>query len=153
MAAGVFYALRFVVSVIAALQVAALLYGGSVVFKNRPGYLVFAVDRFEVVAATLVDNAAIPDAELRRTLANPIPIVYASLPDDHEVSEAILFEVISGGADIEMRPELYKPFLENFDRVFINRWSNKFDPTGLQVSAGFPAPVLLSRGHHPATVA
>ena len=83
------------------------------------GYLVFAVDRFEVVAATLVDNAAIPDAELRRTLANPIPIVYASLPDDHKASEAILFEVISGGADIEMHPELYKPFLENFDRVSI----------------------------------
>ena len=111
--------LKFDLSVIAALQVVALLYGGSVVFQNRPGYLVFAVDRFEVVAATLVDDAAIPDAGLRRTVANPIPIVYASLPDDHEASEAILFEVISGGADIEMRPELYKPFQENFDRVFI----------------------------------
>lgn len=111
--------LKFDLSVIAALQVAALLYGGSVVFQNRPGYLVFAVDRFEVVAATLVDNAAIPDAELRRTLANPIPLIYASLPEDREASEVILFEVVSGGADIEMRPELYKPFQENFDRVFI----------------------------------
>ena len=111
--------LKFDLSVIAALQVVALLYGGSIVFQNRPGYLVFAVDRFEVVAATLVDDAVIPDAGLRRTVANPIPIVYASLPEDQDARDKILFEVVAGGADIEMRPELYQPFQENFDKVFM----------------------------------
>ena len=111
--------LKFDLSVIAALQIVALLYGGSIVYQNRPGYLVFAVDRFEVVAVTAVDEAKIPDEGSRRVVGNPIPVVYASLPEDNKASEKILFEVISGGADIEMRPELYKPFQENFDKVFM----------------------------------
>ena len=111
--------LKFDLGVIAALQVVALVYGGSIIFQNRPGYLVFAVDRFEVVAATAVDETAIPDAGLRRVAGNPIPIIYASLPDDKEESDKILFEVISGGADIERRPELYKSFQKNFDKVFM----------------------------------
>jgi hypothetical protein len=111
--------LKFDLAVIAALQIAALLYGGSIIFQNRPGYLVFAVDRFEVVAVTAVDETAIPGPELRRAVGNPIPIIYASLPDDEEARNKILFEVVSGGADIEMRPELYKPFQENLDKVFM----------------------------------
>lgn len=111
--------LKFDLGVIAALQVVALVYGGSIIFQNRPGYLVFAVDRFEVVAATSVDETAIPDPGLRRAAGNPIPIIYAGLPDDKEESEKILFEVVSGGVDIEMRPELYKSFEENFDKVFM----------------------------------
>ena len=111
--------LKFDLSVIAALQIAALLYGGSIIYQNRPGYLVFAVDRFEIVAVTAVDENAIPDPGLRRASGNPIPIVYASLPEDKQASDKILFEVVLGGADIEMRPELYRPFEKNFDKVFM----------------------------------
>ena len=111
--------LKFDLSVIAALQIAALLYGGSIIYQNRPGYLVFAVDRFEIVAVTAVDENAIPDPGLRRASGNPIPIVYAGLPEDKEASDKIFFEVVSGGADIEKRPELYKSFEKNFDKVFM----------------------------------
>jgi len=111
--------LKFDLGVIVALQIAALFYGGSIIYQNRPGYLVFAVDRFEIVSVTAVDENAISDPALRRTSGNPIPIIYASLPEDKEASSKILFEVVSGGADIEMRPELYKSFEKNFDKVFM----------------------------------
>jgi len=111
--------LKFDLGVIAALQIAALFYGGSIIYQNRPGYLVFAVDRFEIVSVTAVDENAILYPGLRRTSGNPIPVIYASLPEDKEASSEILFEVLSGGADIEMRPELYKSFEKNFDKVFM----------------------------------
>ena len=111
--------LRFDLSVIAALQVAALLYGGSIIYQHRPGYLVFAVDRFEVIPVPAVDEAEIPDAELRRMSGNPIPIIYSSLPDDEETRDQIFSDVLMGGADIELHPELYKSFDENFDKVIL----------------------------------
>src|SRR5215471_7202946 len=51
--------LKFDLSVIAALQLAALAYGCSVMFTARPVYNVFVVDRFETVAANQVDEASL----------------------------------------------------------------------------------------------
>ena len=42
-------------SIIAAIQLAALIYGTTVIFGARPYYLVFAVDRFEIVGKAEVD--------------------------------------------------------------------------------------------------
>src|SRR5256885_4161050 len=41
--------LKFDLSAIAFLQLSALIYGASVVFVARPGYIVFVKDRFEMV--------------------------------------------------------------------------------------------------------
>jgi len=54
--------LRFDLSVIAALQVAALAYGCNVMFVARPVYSVFVVDRFDTVAANQVDEASLEKA-------------------------------------------------------------------------------------------
>ena len=48
--------LRFDLAVIALLQLAALVYGCSVMFTARPVYSVFVVDRFEVIAANAIDE-------------------------------------------------------------------------------------------------
>src|SRR5688572_13652896 len=53
--------LRFDLAVIAFFQVAALAYGVHVMFVARPAYLVFAVDRFDLVMAN-----TLPDAELAK---------------------------------------------------------------------------------------
>ena len=50
--------LRFDLAVIALLQLAALVYGCSVMFTARPVYSVFVVDRFEVIAANAIDEAS-----------------------------------------------------------------------------------------------
>src|ERR1700741_2418389 len=54
--------LRFDLSVIAALQLAALAYGCSVMFTSRAVYNVFVVDRFETVAANQIDEASLAKA-------------------------------------------------------------------------------------------
>ena len=100
--------LRFDLAVIALFQVAALAYGVHVMFVARPSYLVFAVDRFDLVMAN-----TLPDAELakapppynRRPIGKP-PTVGAPVPDDPKLKEESLFLAL-GGVDLAQQPRFY----------------------------------------------
>lgn len=100
--------LRFDLVVIALFQIAALAYGVYVMFIARPSYLVFAVDRFDLVMAN-----TLPDQELkkaappydRRPLGKP-PTVGARVPDDPKLKEESLFLAI-GGIDLTQQPRYY----------------------------------------------
>jgi hypothetical protein len=100
--------LRFDLVVIATCQVAALAYGVHVMFTARPSYLVFAVDRFDLVMAN-----TLPDQELakasppydRRPLGKP-PTVGARVPDDPKLKEESLFQALAG-IDLPQQPRFY----------------------------------------------
>jgi hypothetical protein len=100
--------LRFDLVVIAFFQVAALAYGVHVMFIARPSYLVFAVDRFDLVMAN-----ALPDQELakatppydRRPLGKP-PTVGVRVPEDPKLKEESLFLAL-GGVDLTQQPRFY----------------------------------------------
>src|SRR4029453_13346794 len=71
--------LRFDLAVIALLQLSALVYGCSVMFKARPVFNVFVVDRFEVVAANGVDEESLEKAQAPfRTLSLTGPKIAAA---------------------------------------------------------------------------
>jgi len=100
--------LRFDLAVIGFLQIAALAYGVYVMFIARPSYLVFAVDRFDLVMAN-----TLPDTELakaappydRRPLGKP-PTVGARVPNDPKLKEESLFLAV-GGVDLTQQPRFY----------------------------------------------
>src|SRR5438128_797488 len=75
--------LRFDLSVIAALQLGALIYGVWIMFEARPVYAAFAVDRFDVVSANQLEqedlDAAAPQYR-ELPLAGP-RLVGIRLPD------------------------------------------------------------------------
>ena len=100
--------LRFDLAVIAFLQIAALAYGVHVMFVARPAYLVFAVDRFDLVMAnTLPDNElakASPPYD-RRPVGKP-PTVGARVPDDPKLKEESLF-IALGGVDLTQQPRFF----------------------------------------------
>ena len=98
--------LRFDLSVLAFLQLSALAYGASVIYENRPLYLVFAVDRFEVIPAGAIDVAEIKDPGSLTSLDSRPPMVFANPPEDPEQRGEIAMEVILGGKVIELRPAL-----------------------------------------------
>src|SRR6266849_5322447 len=58
--------LRFDLSVIALVQLSALIYGASVVFVARPAYMVFVWDRFELVRIVDVEPARLAEAKIER---------------------------------------------------------------------------------------
>jgi hypothetical protein len=105
--------LRFDLAVIGLCQLAALAYGVHVMFVARPAYLVYAVDRFD-----LVMNNQLSDAELAkaappwnaRLLAMP-PTVGARVPADPKLKEESLFLAL-GGVDLPQQPRFYVPYDE-----------------------------------------
>ncbi|MEM7284441.1 MAG: TfpX/TfpZ family type IV pilin accessory protein [Pseudomonadota bacterium] len=111
--------LRFDLSVIAFIQIAALAYGTFVFFKERPLYLVHAIDVFHIVTASEVDRNHTRFDELKQIpLVGPrLAIVF--LPDSAEERSKLTEEVVLGGAaDIERRPEFYRPYEDHLDKVF-----------------------------------
>jgi hypothetical protein len=103
--------LLFDLSVIAAIQLTALIYGTTVIYQERPYYTVFAVDRFEVLAYREVDGSMIEHDELRRKpFVGPI-LAVASLPEDPAAFQRLLEEVLfESKPDIERRPEFWSPY-------------------------------------------
>jgi len=102
--------LAFDSSVIILLQLSALAYGVYTVAEGRPAWLVFSVDRFELVRVNEIDN---------RNLANTLPEyqkpawfgpqwVAAVAPFHSEANSNLLFEALFTGVDIAQRPELYQ---------------------------------------------
>ena len=104
--------------IVAAIQLAALIYGVHVIFGERPYYLAFAVDRFEVIGKVEIDANKIKYPELKiKPNQGPI-LVYSDFPKDKKQRENFLFEVvIQGKPDLERRPEYYHPYLLNKDKV------------------------------------
>jgi len=107
--------LRFDLTVIALLQLAALAYGGGVMFEARPVYNVFVVDRFETVAANQVDAeslATVKTGEFRTLpLAGP-RIIAARQPDSPDRKSEIVLSALRGGPDLANLPELYVPYAQ-----------------------------------------
>ena len=103
---------------IAAIQLAALVYGVHVIYSERPYYLAFAVDRFEVIGKVEIDANKIKYPELKiKPIQGPI-LVYADFPKDKKEREKFLFEtVMEGKPDLERRPEYYHPYLLNKEKV------------------------------------
>jgi hypothetical protein len=105
--------LKLDLAVIGLLQLAALAYGIHVMYTARPAYLVFAVDRFDLVMAN-----AIPPAELAKAPPpwNRVPVgrpptVGARIPDDPKLKEESLFAALAG-VDLPQQPRFFVPYAE-----------------------------------------
>lgn len=106
-------------AVIAFLQFSALCYGLWIVASGRPLWVVFNVDRFDLIQAVDVDERRLSEAlpEFRQGGWLGPEWVGAIRPVDRGVSQQILFESILGGGDIAQRPELYRPLTQLFSDV------------------------------------
>ncbi len=101
-------------TIIAALQLAALGYGLWTVAEGRPAWIVYNVDRFDVVTAVDIDTRQLDEArtQYRNAPRTGPQWVGALKPYDPEQSNNILFEAVQGGSDIAQRPNLYLPLTE-----------------------------------------
>jgi hypothetical protein len=105
--------LRFDLAVIAGFQLAALAYGVHVMYTARPAYLVFAVDRFDLVMANTLPAAELakaPPPWNRVPIGRP-PTVGAKVPDDPKLKEESLFLAL-GGVDLTQQPRFFVPYAE-----------------------------------------
>ena len=106
--------LKFDLSMIASVQIIALTYGVSVVYQERPLYIVFTVDRFEVVGASEIDMQKIRYNELKTNRPTGPALAFAKFPEDRQERNKLMFDVILQGLpDLDRRPEHYHPYSGN----------------------------------------
>lgn len=101
--------------IVVLVQLAALLYGLHTVFVARPVYMVFTVDRFEVVYANDISDGNL--VKVTDPAYQGLPwfgpkTVAAKLPTDGKARTDILFSALSGGADVQQMPQYYVPYAE-----------------------------------------
>lgn len=103
--------LRFDLTVIVLLQLAAFGYGMAFVMEGRPVWLVFSVDRFEVVRANEYDRRHLDLArpEYRQPSWLGPQWVAAAMPTDIEKRNTLTFEAAFAGLDLQHRVDFYQP--------------------------------------------
>lgn len=105
--------LRFDLAVISSVQTIALLFGLKAIYGGAPAYLVFNIDRFDVVANSEISKDRLAEAppDLQPSLWGPV-YVGARLPSDPEKRTQILMSAVSGGADLPQLPQFFVPLEE-----------------------------------------
>lgn len=116
------WGLKFDLAFIACVQLAALVYGVSVIYRERPYFNVFAVDRFTVHAYDNVDGEQWGEALAAGRLdAKPWrgpALVVASRPTDDAGYQRLIEEtVFLGKPDIDRRPEFWGRYDEGATQV------------------------------------
>ena len=99
--------------VISLIQLAAFGWGALSLYQNRPYFMVFTVDRFEVLAGRDVDFAWIRDARFLDKPSDGPVLLFANMPTDPAAYQKLLREVMfEGKPDLQYRPEFWSLYSE-----------------------------------------
>lgn len=112
--------LRRDLAIVGTIQILALLYGLHTVFIARPAFIVYNAGRFDVAYANDIDDANLAQATNQDYRSLPLlgPKVVASVaPTDAKAHTKLLFESVSGGADLPTLPQYFMPYGEQKAQV------------------------------------
>lgn len=104
--------IKWDLSIIVVLQLAAFSYGMYTVANGRPIWLVFNVERFDMVQAYELKHKyrdAAPEQYRGLSFFGP-DWVAAQRPEANEDRETLMFESVFAGIDLPQRPDLYVPY-------------------------------------------
>ena len=111
--------LKFDLSIIALIQVSALVYGAQTIYTERPYFVAFSVNKFIIVQAADAQKLDLSGLDTRIDYHHPGPTyVYAEVPTDPNEKFRLIQEVIEGGPDIDRRPSQYRDFKSHISRSF-----------------------------------
>ena len=111
--------MKFDLTAIGTLQVIALAYGLSVVALARPAFVVFVLDRFELVSAVDLkpeDLAAARYEEFRSVPWTGPRLAAADVPTDPAERQRLI-ELALAGLDVQNFPRYYVPYAERTKQV------------------------------------
>lgn len=107
------WGLVFDLVVVVVIQISAITWGTYALFQNRPYFMVFTVDRFEVLS---IRDVEFTDPGQLKFLNKPVvgPIVlYANMPKDPLGFQKLLKEIMfEGKPDLQFRPEFWSLYSE-----------------------------------------
>ena len=105
--------LLFDLVVISLIQIAAVAWGTLSLYQDRPYFMVYTVDRFDVLSRRDVDLATITESNfLDKPLMGPV-LLFANMPSDPAAYQKLLHEVMfEGKPDLQFRPEFWSLYTE-----------------------------------------
>ncbi|HRX71082.1 MAG: hypothetical protein KDJ22_06350 [Candidatus Competibacteraceae bacterium] len=110
--------LKFDMSCIILIQLGALIYGGTIIYQERPAFVVFGIDRFTSIPAADIDFDKLQYPELQRRFGIGPLLAQAHLPDDSQQRQDLLFGVLlKGEKDLEYRAEFYEPYQPDLTKL------------------------------------
>ena len=115
--------LKFDLAVIILLQLTAFAYGFYHIYDGRPAWIVYNVDRFDLVKNNEIDSRKLKNAlpEYQKVSNSGPKYIAAVIPtDDREISQQILFDEVGYGIAPSQRPELYQP-LDTIDALLVTK--------------------------------
>ena len=98
--------LKLDMSVIAAIQFAALVSGAWITYVQRPVLMVYAEERFYTLSNDIAGLAGIKSEDVSNYRNTPYPLAIVRLPDDEEQRRKIRIESLAGGG-LYLRGDLY----------------------------------------------
>lgn len=104
--------LIFDLIVIAALQLAALGYGLHTIFQGRPGWIVYNIDRFDLIRVNDITTQHLKGTKKKYQSPSLLGVTFvnAKIPlENLVVRNQILFEELNLGISPAQRPDLYLP--------------------------------------------
>jgi hypothetical protein len=108
--------LKFDLSVIALVQIVALIYGAHTLYQEKPHYLVFVIDRLEFVSQDHIDPMIMRFEESQTEKFAGLVQVFARRPEDPEEFQRFFDSIfVDGRPDLERRPEYWEPWSDGAD--------------------------------------
>ena len=107
------WGLRFDLWVIAIVQLTAMGWGTFSLYQSRPFWMVYTVDRFEVLSTRDIDLRWVTDPGfLDKPFVGPL-LLFANMPADPVAYQKLLKEIMfEGKPDIQFRPEFWSLYTE-----------------------------------------
>jgi hypothetical protein len=107
------WGLVFDLVVVVLIQIAAIAWATFALYQNRPYFMVFMVDRFEVLSIREVEFTHPEQLKfLDKPLVGPT-LVYANMPVEPQAFQKLLKEVMfEGKPDLQFRPEFWSFYAE-----------------------------------------
>ena len=112
--------LKFDLVVIVLLQISALLYGMYSVYSSRPAWLVYNVDRFDLVRVNEIvidDTQTISGEYLAPSYGKPKYVTAIIPKDDRDLANEMLFREIETGIAPSQYPKLYQSIDKSYPLV------------------------------------
>lgn len=129
------------------LQLLALGFGVYTLYEGRPIWIVYNVDRFDLVRFNEIDTRRISQANIEYQNTNITGVKYVAIviPEDNiEKRNEILFDEVSFGIAPSQKPELYQP-INTVKKHIIDKGKNLSDLN--IINGNDKAKLILERYH------
>ncbi len=117
--------LKFDLSIIAAIQLIALLYGSYALYQIHPLYVTFNVDRFTMISARDAEPEKALYEEYKVSKLSSAKLAFAKMPKESDKRNEVLLTAALGGGDLDMREEYYEPYEQHINEIISKAIDNE----------------------------